>query len=393
MITPDTPAKSPRLSWVDITKGISIYWIALFHFFITYDNGKHPWPLKLAAIPSFVRDCAHGSLWVEMGCSIDALLAAFFQRGSQAVGVFVVLSGFGLTYALAKTGHPQGGWVNWYKRRLLRLFPMYWLSHILILISPFTYLHDPVDYRFFLSLMGDRVYPAETLFYYYVPAWWFFGLLVELYIVFPLLFRSMQKLGPVRFLALSAFTTIVSRYILFDVLHSHGNYSQGAFFGARLWEFAAGMVLAFYYRHHPALVEEHLFSRLTLCAGIVLYTLGTYSYQPTFTYTLTDAFTGIGLFIIIANVSRRMEFLPTLRSALVYIGAYSYGIYLLHQPYVMHFGEKLNTYGMGLYTVSACAIVGGIALLCIPLEIGANSLTKLLLDRPRTLAPKSSHHP
>src|SRR5207244_9501806 len=158
------------------------------------------------------------------------------QVGFHAVAGFLVLSGFGLTYSLAKTGNPAGGWAGWCRARLLRLFPMYWLAHLVYLISPFVARPEPVDYRFVLSLLGDRVYPVDSIFFYANPAWWYFGLLLELYLVFPVLFRLLQKLGPVGFLVLCGAVTLTSRYLMLSVIPVNGCYVQCAFFGSRLWE-------------------------------------------------------------------------------------------------------------------------------------------------------------
>ncbi|NLI83473.1 MAG: acyltransferase [Deltaproteobacteria bacterium] len=382
-ISPSAAIKT-RLSWLDVSKGISILWIVFFHFFIAYAGERFPWPLKWTAVADFAAGCSSGSIGSFTICLLEGLTAAFFQRGSQPVGVFVVLSGFGLTYSLARYESPEGGWLTWYRRRLLRLLPMYWLAHLICLaclLLSLPLFKDPLDWRFALSFLGNRVVPAPVLFYYLVPAWWFFGLLVQLYLAFPFLYRIMRRLGPVRFLAACAFFTIFTRYLLQDMLQAHGNWSQGAFFGARLWEFAAGMVLAFYYRHHPGPAEEHFFSRRTLAAGIWLYILGTYSYQPMFTYTLTDAFVGIGLFIMTAHFSRRLEPLTRARSLLVYAGVYSYGLYLLHQPFVMFAGEHLRPYGMGIYVLSATLVVAGVTFITTVLEIWTNRFTEGLFTR------------
>ncbi len=381
MSAPLSEPIKPRLLWIDITKGISILWIVAFHFFIGYAGERYPWPLKFTALPSFVSDCAPASLWETLACGLDGLVAALFQRGSQPVGVFVVLSGFGLTYGLALIQRPEAGWLNWYRRRLLRLFPMYWLAHLVCLISPFLVLKNPIDWRFAVSFMGNRVIPADVMFYYLVPAWWFFGLLVELYLVFPVLYVLLRRLTPVHFLVVCAVFTILSRYVLQDVLHAHGNWSQGAFFGARLWEFAAGMVLAYYYRHHPGVTEGRFFSGWALLGGVCLYVLGSYSYQPVFTYTLTDAFIGMGLFVITAHVARWVTLLPGARSVLATVGAYSYGLYLLHQPYVMACGELLRPFGMAAYVLLASVVVAFISAASIVAEKWVNRLSGALLDR------------
>lgn len=375
-------ASSPgRLSWVDSVKGISILWIAFFHFFLAYDNGRFPWPINFASFPTFISACAPASFLGWMGCVVEGFVGAIFQRGSQAVGVFVLLSGFGLTYSLARRGYPEGGWGRWYRRRLVRLFPMYWAAHLIYLVSPFVHRQDAVDYRFLLSLLGDRMYPVETMFYYMNPALWFFGLLLELYLAFPLLFLLQKKLGVIRFFAACAAVTIASRYLLFAVLEANGNYVTGAVFLSRLWEFAAGMTLGRLYRERPEAVEKRLFAPWALACGAAAYLLGVYSYGPGFWYTFTDALTAMGLFVILLHVTRWLRALPSAEAVFSSVGAYSYGLYLIHQPYVIYFGQRLSEQSMLTFLASAFVIVTLITLAAMPLEKTVNRLTDLLHDR------------
>jgi len=295
----------------------------------------------------------------------------------------VVLSGFGLTYALAEAGRPRQGWRAWYGRRFVRLFPMYWAAHVVYLISPFVYEHDPVDIRFLLSFMGDRVIPVETLFFYLNPAWWYFGLLLELYLVFPLLFILLRRVGPGAFFVLCALFTVLCRYVLQSVLQAHGYWSQGAFFGARLWEFAAGMSLAaFYHRSHER-TEQALFSPVGLGCGVLLYVAGVYSYEPHFLYTASDGLIGTGLFMITAHAAIWILRIPLLRTWIPVVGAYSYGFFLLHQPYVMYCGRLLREHdvGFGLYVAVAVAVVATVCFLCILLEKEVNRMVSRLRNR------------
>jgi len=384
------PASGPRLFWLDIMKGFSILWIVIFHFLSAYDPGRYPWPMTFFNLVPFARDSSGGSVFSFLGSLLEGFLVGFIQRGPQPVGIFIVLSGFGLTYSLAKTGQPEGGWWGWYQKRLVRLFPMYWVAHLIVLFSPLAHRSDPVDYRFLLSLMGERSYPAETAFYYLVPAWWFIGLLVQLYLIFPLLFQLLKRIGPVRFFVMSVLFTVAVRYVLFGVLQANGNYVQGAFFGGRLWEFSAGMVLAHLYRKHPSAVEDGFFSRANLVFGAVLYVAGVYSYQPNFLCAFNDGLIAMGLFILMAQATRRAAcILPGAGSVLTTVGVYSYGLYLLHQPYVITFGHLLSTYNFWVFLACAAVIVLAITLLSICIEKQVNRITSRILDRPRPAAAAS----
>jgi len=372
-----------RLTWLDGMKGISILWIAFFHFYTTYTNNRYPDPLGPQYFSKFLTQCESSSTLGALGCLAHGFFVATASVGFHAVAVFLVLSGFGLTYSLAKTGNPENGWLGWYRGRLLRLYPMYWLAHILYLVSPFVARSEPVDYRFVLSFLGDRVYPVGSIFYYINPAWWYFGLLVELYIVFPLLFRLLQKLGVAWFLVVCGVATLLSRYLLLLVLGAHGYYVQGAFFGARLWEFAFGMALGLLYRRFPSEADRRLFSFPAIAGGVVLYVLGLYSYANSVTYIFNDALIGTGLSVILAHIARWCNPLPRVGGTLAYVGAFSYGLYLIHQPYVIYFGERMRGMSEWLFIVLAWGIIALITCAAIPLERYVNQLTNRVLDRKK----------
>jgi peptidoglycan/LPS O-acetylase OafA/YrhL len=381
MPNPSSNAPSTaRFWWLDGIKGISILWIVFFHLFSAY-NVRYPWTLSSGYFPKFMLSCG-ASNWIESaGCFLLSLFVGGSQVGFHAVGVFLVASGFGLCYSMAKPGKRHDGWLQWFRKRLTRLFPMYWLAHLIFLVSPFVSRPEPVDYRFLLSFLGDRIWPLEEIFFYANPAWWYFGLLIELYIVFPLLFRLLTRLGASYFLLIAALFTLLTRLLLLGVIPVHGYYLQGAFFGARLWEFAMGMALGFLCRKQPILVEKVLFARVTLLGGVVSYALGLWSYGGGWVYAFTDPLIGTGLFVILAHVAVWTCQVRQLASMVSYVGAFSYGLYLLHQPYVLYFGVLMRPFSMPVFLVLSLILIAALALCTIPLERGVDRLVRWITSR------------
>ncbi|MFZ2448724.1 MAG: acyltransferase [Syntrophobacteraceae bacterium] len=367
-----------RFEWVDGVRGMAILWIAFFHCFLAY-GGNYPWPITFASYGAFVEQCAPASMLAKISCPFEATIAAIMQRGAQGVGVFILFSGFGLTYSLVRRKGAEPAWGTWYRRRLTRLFPIYWLAHLIFLVSPIQYKPDPIDYRFLLSFLGDRIYPVREMFFYLNPAWWFFGLLIELYAVFPLLFMLMRRLGAAKFLALCVVFASLSRYVLFAVIGADGNWVQGAFFGCRLWEFGAGMVLGKLLAEAPRETMERLFSTAGIASGVALYAGGVLTYQPNFLYSFTDGLSGMGLSIIMIHLAVWAGKVPGLGKAFGMAGIYSYSIYLFHQPFVMYAGDKLRSYHLGLFFLLATAIIAVIALVSMCCEYAVNRA----LDRLR----------
>jgi peptidoglycan/LPS O-acetylase OafA/YrhL len=366
-----------RLDWLDGVKGIAILWIVFFHFFTSYDHGRTPWPLHPGYLAAYEARCApDGSRALCLG---SALLSAMAQLGFHAVAVFLVLSGFGLSYSLARPGRPAPAWSQWYRSRLVRLFPMYWVAHLVYLVSPFQARFDALDYRFGLSFLGDRVVPIGTIFYYFNPALWYFGLLLELYLVYPALFVALRRLGAARFLLLAAAVTIGARWALVIAIPVDPAWVQGGFFACRLWEFALGMVAGALWRTRGASLGGAVFSWWGALGGVALYVLGCYSYRALWSYLLTDALIGTGLTVVLAHAARAIGHAPWLGRAVMAVGVSSYGLYLVHQPYVLYFAERMRGLDTGTFVAAASGIIAVLVLGAMALERAVNALTDRVL--------------
>src|SRR5581483_2644399 len=113
--------------------------------------------------------------WSNIAAGAITLLRFIWLKvsglGFHAVGVFIILSGWTLMQST------------------LRLYPMYWVAHLVYLLSPFEARLEPVDGRIFLSLLGLRFIDIEMNFMYLNAAWWYFSMLIQFYLIFPLLFQ------------------------------------------------------------------------------------------------------------------------------------------------------------------------------------------------------------
>src|SRR6266540_5225138 len=180
-----------RLLWIDISKGLAILVVAYFHFFRTYfQHGVLPPPD-----------------WGNLAASALTILRLVWFKvsglGFHAVGVFIILSGWTLmqsTMRRAESGPAAAGWGSWYRARFLRLYPMYWVAHLVYLVSPFVAHLEPVDSRIILSLLGLRFIDIQENFMYLNAAWWYFSMLIQFYLIFPLLFWTARRTGPWLFL-------------------------------------------------------------------------------------------------------------------------------------------------------------------------------------------------
>lgn len=373
MTTGAGAAPRPRLLWVDVTKALAILWIVFFHGFETWADGRLPSPLAAGYFARFLDACAPVSSLSTLECVGRASFAAFGQLGFHAVSVFLVMSGFGLTWSATRRASAEPS-EDWLRGRFRRLYPMYWVAHAIVIFAPFAWRPEPVDWRVVPSLLGLRFWPPiQANFYYLNAAWWYFGLLLQLYLVFWPLSAILRRIGPLPFLALCAAFTFATRYALLCLWPVDGLWAQGGFFGARLVELAGGMALAALYRADRARTEAWLFSKTTLVVAVGLYALALVSGRSIAGYIFTDALVAAGLFPILAAAARALGARPSIGPVLARVGGLSYGLYLVHQPFVITYAIPLRAHGMLVYTLAALPLV---ALLTI-----ASTWLETLVDR------------
>ena len=178
-----------RLLWIDISKALAISFVVYFHFFRTvfehYEPPPPDWSGIVAGTVSFLRARLVGNF------------RARFSRGRR-VHHSQRLDADGVNQRATQT-KGELSWSGWYRARFVRLYPMYWVAHIVYLVSPFVAKLEPVDSRIVLSLLGLRFINIEMNFMYLNAAWWYFAMLIQFYLIFPLLFWAARKFGAVDF--------------------------------------------------------------------------------------------------------------------------------------------------------------------------------------------------
>ena len=330
-----------RLVWLDVAKGIGILWIVYFHFFTTWRSA--PSPLS----DQFLAEVAAGvpGGWGTFPSALETLAKTLWYGvtglGFHAVGLFIIVSGWSLAATTARKAEKGPiAWGEWYWSRFIRLYPMYWVAHLVYLVSPMVARLEPVDGRFLWSLAGLRMVNIEMTFMYVNAAWWYFAMLIQLYLLFPLFFLALRKLGPWTFLALAFAVGFGTRWIQLDVLQSVGSWILGGFALSRLPEFALGMVLGWWHLRAPEGVERGLRNGGWLGVGLALYAV--WFVFRGIPYIFTDFLTGTACFFAVCGVSGMIERWAGVAKWLATVGAFSYGLYLLHQPYVIWLGLRIH---------------------------------------------------
>ncbi len=266
-----------RLIWIDISKGLAILVVAYFHFFRTY----------------FQYGVLLPPDWSNLAASALTILRLVWFKvsglGFHAVGVFIILSGWTLMQStMRRVESGPLAWGAWYRARFLRLYPMYWVAHLVYLVSPFVARLEPVDDRIVLSLLGLRFIDIQMNFMYLNAAWWYFSMLIQFYLIFPLLFWTARRLGPWMFLIIACAAGFFARYILLVLWPQNGLWVLGGFAVCRLPEFALGMSFAMWHRQSAARVEWFLLRGAGFVVGLILYPAALQLYHGLYDYIFVD---------------------------------------------------------------------------------------------------------
>lgn len=362
-----------RLLWIDISKALAIAFVVYFHFFRTvfehYEPPPPDWSGIIAGTVSFLR----GAWWEISGL------------GFHAVGAFIILSGW--TLMESTTRHARKGeltWSSWYRARFVRLYPMYWVAHIVYLVSPFVARLEPVDSRIILSLLGLRFINIEMNFMYLNAAWWYFSMLIQFYLIFPLLFWAARRFGGWTFLVTACALGFFVRYLFLSVWQLNGLWVLGGFAVCRLPEFALGMALAMWHGKPSSRAEWFLLRGPGLIAGVLLYPAALWLYD--YSYTFVDFATGACCFLVIAGLAGFISRAPRIAKIISIVGVYSYGLYLTHQPYVIWLGLHIRPQPVLVFLVIFLITLAILSAWGMVLEKGTNSLVNKILRRQQAVA-------
>jgi peptidoglycan/LPS O-acetylase OafA/YrhL len=321
---------TPFLPYLEGMRGCAALYVMLFHARMWLDR------------PLYTAFGAAGSILPFQG--------TFLLYGYNAVGIFIVISGFVLTLPLAARGTFDLGVHRFFLRRAKRLLPAYFAA--LTLATPL--------YVVALHQLGQATSPVHLVAQYLIHAlmlqdlnprvsftidrpMWSIALEVQIYILFAvLLLPILRRFGPAGFLAI-AFALGLTPYVIDVLRHHHHEIVQidSPWF---LGLFALGS-LAAYIAHDANDRYRPLRTAIPWNAvALVLGAAGVYLMLPNFGALLPqspwpDICIGGGLAAVMIGASNaaragRRAWITTMFEwkPLLVLGSFSYSLYLIHDP-------------------------------------------------------------
>ncbi len=263
----------------------------------------------------------------------------------HAVGVFIFMSGFGVTASLLRRRERGDvSWGGWFWQRFLRLYPFLWFAHLIYLFAPFVWRVEPTDYRFLLSLTGVRAWPMDMIIFYANPSWWFFWLIIQLYLVLPALLLLLKRCGLALFLLVTVAASLAFRYwaLFHEVSGLSGYFLIGGVFLSRLGEFALGIAVADLAHRHGAQILHAMVTWKATVVGLILYAIGWTCYTSTLSYVFVDLLATAGMVLLSACIAVIISKNRALKTAFIFAGSVSLSTFLLHQPWTITIGLALH---------------------------------------------------
>src|SRR4029450_11773061 len=138
---------------------------------------------------------------------------------------------------------------------------------------------------------------------YLNAAWWYFSMLIQFYLIFPLLFCTARRVGPWWFLFMGCAAGFFARYVLLVLWPQNGLWVLGGFAICRLPELALGMSLAIWHTQSAARLEWFLLRGAGFVVGLILYPAALLLYHGATAYVFVDFATGACCFLEIVGIA------------------------------------------------------------------------------------------
>ncbi|MBV8883245.1 MAG: acyltransferase [Chroococcidiopsidaceae cyanobacterium CP_BM_RX_35] len=280
-----------------------------------------------------------------------------FGAGYQGVHLFFILSGFGLTFSGLLKKNIRIKWIEFLKKRFLRLYPSYWIVLAIFLAIESFHYKNPLG--------ALKTYFLGSIFLNVIPATWFIPIILQLYLLFPLLFYFLNKLSIRKFLiwslivkAISSAIIIVASEFLYGKILGFGDgaLAPGGIALTRLFEFCFGMALAKIFISQGCSLNIFRWFRQAkiIMLGFFLEIAGLFlsmkfvgldfnSHIIPFGLFVSDALIGVGIFILCLNFAFLIHIIVrTVKTAWIdKISSSTYEAYLIHGCLLGYFENLL----------------------------------------------------
>ncbi len=237
--------------------------------------------------------------------------------GDFGVSLFLILSGASLMVSVKDNFSIK----EYYKKRFKKIFPIFWFVWILLFLygivvngSSVNSLMSVSRFNIIYTLLGiDGYVSVFGLPTFYIIGEWFLGFIIIFYLIFPLLYKCMNKF-PKLFAISTIFVYFVSVYLLRNYMYSN------ILICTRILELVFGMYFGKYIKN----VEKKY---VILC--IILLILNQFI-NYNINVNIRVSLVGISAFVIFAYLGKILEKCGIINRLCIFISKKSFLCFLLH---------------------------------------------------------------
>lgn len=318
-----------------IIKGLAILAIMLHNFFrwVEPTTGENEFGFSANCISNFANLIASEPQ--------EFINIIFSYLGHFGVQLFILISGYGLTKSML--GKPQC-WTAFMGNRLKKLYPLLLVAIAAFFAFNLAFGYDVPDHfereTAYKLLLIHTLHPYSGL--TMCGPWWFFGLIVQLYILFPVLLSLTQRHGTKILAIAAAISYMWILLALFFYDHDAGSLMAMQNAPGHLPEFCFGIWLA--------LRRDTCLNRWWLLPALAAFVLGNFfkAFCP-FTFLAVSVIFVIGYNHAKSFIVRH----STLERTLIFVGSISMFLFAVHgfirQPFI-EFAESHGNAAISLLT-------------------------------------------
>jgi len=136
-----------------------------------------------------------------------------------------------------------------------------------------------------------------------------------------------------------------------------------------------------------ARLEWFLLRGAGFVVGLILYPAALLLYHGATAYVFVDFATGACCFLEIVGIAGLILLFKGLANVFGLVGLYSYGLYLIHQPYVIWLGLRIREQPIWMFLLIAVATLAVLSAWGMLLEKATNTLVNKLVSARKTARP------
>jgi peptidoglycan/LPS O-acetylase OafA/YrhL len=305
------------------------------------------------------------------------------------VDLFFVLSGFLITDILLKTVNQKQYFKNFYVKRVLRIFPLYYLSLILLLIILPRVKGFPLDFNYYINNQWwFWTYLQNWFLIFYNPGntttaiqhYWSLAIEEQFYLIWPFIIFLVRKPKFLLWIVvLLLLGVIITRFTMWTMKIKDLNYF-GFYTFTRIDGICIGSMLAILHFMKSVFLKKYFTWVVLGLAGInFIFYFFNHQKQFTFPYLAIIGYTTFATLFALAiheSIQEENKILKLIlgNQVLRFFGKVSYSFYVFHWPVYLIFFEpvqrwvaahsSLSAFNVNIVTSVLLTLAGLLASVC-----------------------------